>query len=237
MPIKLRNRGKESDDDKIFSNKWLPVLKEAVIDMSYLLTRGFGERSSLQIVGNRYKLNSRQRKAVFRISVSQEDVILRKNKSCIVKDLYKEVVDLDGFNILILLECALSGAYVFKCKDGTYRDICSVHGSYKRVIKTEEAIKLIGKVLKDLGVKRVNWFLDAPVSNSGRLKKRLLEIATQHSYNWNVVLENNPDYLLAKSKNIVVSSDGWILDRCDRWFNLSTLLIEEIITPVNIVEV
>lgn len=237
MIIKLRNRGKESNDDKLFSDRCLPILGEAVEDMSYLLTRGYGERSSLQIVGNRYSLNSRQRKAIFRISSSKKEIENRKSKICAKEDLQREVVDIDGFNILILLECALSGAYVFKCRDGTYRDISSVHGSYKRVIKTEEAIEFVGKTLKDLGVKKINWYLDAPVSNSGRLKQRIEEIGKANYFYWSVVLSNNPDLLLSKSKNIVISSDGWILDRCDRWYNLAKLIIEDISSSVNIVQV
>ncbi len=237
MSLHLKNRGKESNDDKIFGKKWLPILKEAVTDMSYLLTRGYSERSSLQLVGNRYKLNSRQRKAVFRMSSSEMDVFVRQNKRCLKEDLRNAEVDIDGFNVLILLECALSGAFVFKCKDGTFRDISSVHGSYKRVIKTEEAIILAGRVLNELGANCVNWFLDAPVSNSGRLKKMIENIGKENGYKWTVRLENRPDYLLADSENIVISSDGWILNRCTSWFNLSSLIIEEIVTYANIIEV
>ncbi len=237
MSLHLRNRGKESNDDKIFGKKWLPILKEAVTDMSYLLTRGYSERSSLQLVGNRYKLNSRQRKAVFRMSSSEMDVFVRQNKCCLKEDLRNAEVDIDGFNVLILLECALSGAFVFKCKDGTFRDVSSVHGSYKRVIKTEEAIILAGRVLNKLGANCVNWFLDAPVSNSGRLKKMIENIGKENGYKWTVRLENRPDYLLADSENIVISSDGWILNRCTSWFNLSALIIEEIVTYANIIEV
>lgn len=237
MSLHLRNRGKESNDDRIFGKKWLPILKEAVTDMSHLLTRGYSERSSLQLVGNRYKLNSRQRKAVFRMSSSEMDVFVRQNKCCLKEDLRNTEVDIDGFNVLILLECALSGAFVFKCKDGTFRDISSVHGSYKRVIKTEEAIILAGRVLNELGTNCVNWFLDAPVSNSGRLKKRIENIGKENGYKWTVRLENSPDYLLADSGNIVISSDGWILNRCKSWFNLSALIIEEIVTSANIIEV
>lgn len=83
----------------------------------------------------------------------------------------------------------------------------------------------------------INWILDAPVSNSGRLKKRLEEIVNENSYKWNIILTNNPDELLAKSADIVISSDGWILERCSKWFNLSALMIEERISSVNIVEI
>ena len=72
-----------------------------------------------------------------------------------------------------MLESVLSGAYVFKGRDSIYRDISSVHSTYKRVEKTEEAICLVGTVLKEMNVKKVKWYLDEPISNSGRLKTRL----------------------------------------------------------------
>lgn len=236
MSLQLKNRGKESDDNKIFSSKWLPILREAVIDMSHLLSRGYGERSSLQLVGNRYKLNSRQRKAVFRVSSSNTDVSVRQAKCFTKEQIQNRVIDIDGFNILILLESALSGAFIFKSKDGTYRDISSVHGSYRRVIKTEEAINLIGNVLFNLDILEVNWFLDAPVSNSGKLKKRLEVIGIQNNYNWNIYLVNNPDRLLVDRNNIVVSSDGWILDRCYKWFNLPSIIFSNLVTTVNVLD-
>ncbi len=57
----IRNRGKESDDDKLFGLKWLPVFKEAVDDLCFLLTRGYAENSALALIGNHYRLKKRQR--------------------------------------------------------------------------------------------------------------------------------------------------------------------------------
>ena len=127
---------------------------------------------------------------------------------------------------MILLESALSGAYLFNCLDGNYRDISSVHGSYKRVVQTEKSIELIGNILQELQVKQVLWLLDSPVSNSGRLKQMLYSIAEKNQFPWEVELVNNPDTVLAVSENIVVSSDAWILDKCKHWFNFSAYLIE-----------
>lgn len=221
-----RNRGKHPNDDKLFNKKWQKVFKEAVIDLSYLLTRGYGDKSSIQLVGNRYRLNSRQQKALMRLSADRNKIPLRLDKALSSTQLAGKNIAIDGFNLLILLENALSNAYLFKCLDGTYRDISSVHGSYKRVIKTEEAIILVGNILKSLGSKEVLWLLDAPVSNSGRLKQMLLQLAETHQFNWKVELVNNPDKELAESKAVVISSDAWILDRCIEWFNFGAYLIE-----------
>jgi len=182
----------------------------------------------LELVGNRYKLNKRQRKAVSRISSSTQAIEARKQAHVLQTALQGSTVAIDGFNLLILLESALSGAFVFKCKDGCYRDISSVHGSYKRVVKTEEAILLVGRTLQQMSVRQVNWYLDSPVSNSGRLKTLMLTLAAEHGFPWSVELVYNPDTELVKLEEIVVSSDGWILDNCAQWFNLGGLLIEEL---------
>lgn len=229
MSEKGRNRGKHPSDDKLFGKKWKPIFKEAIDDLSFLLTRGYGPKSSLQLVGNRYRLSTRQQKALSRISESESSIQLRKSKEIPHTKLANQTVAIDGFNILILLESALSGGFVFKARDGNYRDISSVHGSYKRVVKTTEAIQIIGDTLQELNIAKAHWYLDAPISNSGRLKVLLHEIATAHNYPWEVTLVNNPDRELAEQQlpeTIIVSSDGWVLDHAHQWFNLGAYIIE-----------
>jgi hypothetical protein len=75
-------------------------------------------------------------------------------------------------------------------------------------------------------VSGVRWVLDKPVSNSGRLKALLLDVAAGAGCNWQVELVFNPDGLLAKTNEIIATSDAAILDRCSRWVNLVRLLIE-----------
>ncbi len=224
---KVRNRGKQSKDDELFGPKWHNTFKEAVDDLGFLLSRGYGESSALQLVGNRYSLNVRQRKALGRMSEADTNIEARSKKALQAEQLVNQAVAIDGFNLLILLESALSGAYVFKCRDGNYRDISSVHGSYKRVVKTEEAIHIVGKSLEALQVQKVHWFFDSPVSNSGRLKVLLYEIAEAKNWPWTIDLTFNPDKDLAVSEDIVISSDGWVLDECQGWFNMGAYLFEE----------
>ncbi|WP_103068766.1 DUF434 domain-containing protein [Aquimarina sediminis] len=231
-----RNRGKVASDDRLFGDPIMQQkLKDAVQDMSYLLSRGFAEKSSLQLVGNRYLLNVRQQKALLGMSASQEHVTIRNKRTVKPENIDNKVVVIDGFNLLITIESALSGAYLFKGIDGFYRDVSGVHGTYKRVQKTEEAILLVGNILKKLGADTVLWYFDAPVSNSGRLKTRLYELAAQYQFPWEIYLVNNPDKELSKSNHIVVSSDAWILNKAKQNFNLGAYLIENIISNINIV--
>ena len=232
-----RNRGKEGSDDRLFGDpKMQKKLKEACKDMCYLLSRGFAEKSSVQLVGNRYKLNARQQKALQGMSASEQQLKRRTTHRVTKEKLQGKTAIIDGFNLLIILESALSGAYVFKGLDGCYRDVSSVHGTYKRVQKTEDALLLIGNTLNSFGISRVHWIFDKPVSNSGRLKTMLRELAEKEDFPWEIVLDNNPDKVVAESSAIAISSDSWVLDRAKEWFNLAGYLIEECLLDVNSVQ-
>ncbi len=234
MSHKERNRGQKSEDVRLFNDKTQELFFEALEDLSYLFSRGYGDKSSLQIVGNRYRLNSRQQKALLGMSASKESVKMRKAKEVAFFDMKGKTVDIDGFNLLIILESALSGAYVFKGLDGAYRDVSGVHGGYKKVSRTDEALKMIGEGLKDLGITHARWYLDAPISNSGRLKTLLRETAEKEDYPWEIILDNNPDKILNESDRVVISSDAWILEECGAWFNFNEWLIENKLKSPNI---
>jgi hypothetical protein len=127
---------------------------------------------------------------------------------------------LDGFNVLTALEAALAGGVVLVGCDGCCRDLASVHARHHEVAETAPALELLGAALVHWGVRRCRWWLDRPVSNSGRLQRRLLELAGTRGWDWTVDLVFNPDKVLAESAQIVATTDSVILDRCHRWFNL-----------------
>jgi hypothetical protein len=231
-----RNRGKHPSDDKLFAERWHPIFKEAIDDYGFLLSRGYAMNSILKIVGFRYKLNKRQQMAIIRVAAAEQNIKLRKSKELQSSHLKNNTVSIDGFNLLIILESMLSGAFIFKGRDGTYRDISSVHGTYNRVYQTETAMVLIGDTLKKLEVNSVVWYLDSPISNSGRVRTMLLAVSEKHQFNWTVELVNNPDKVLVRDCKIVVSSDGWVIDHAENWFNLGSHLIQNELENLNILE-
>ena len=134
---------------------------------------------------------------------------------------------IDGFNLVTTIEAALSGGAILKGSDGAFRDLASMHGSYKRVVETEQAILITGEVITSLQPHSCRWWFDQPVSNSGRLKKMVCELAQAHRWSWDAELVPDPDPVLKKCSNVVVSADSEILDHADRWFNLARLVIEQ----------
>jgi hypothetical protein len=216
-----KNRGKESGDEKLFApQKMRHRIKAAVEDMSHLLTRGYGARSTLLLVGNRHQLNVRQQKAVLGMSASDEQIAFRTGRSLPASELHGRDLVIDGFNALILLESLLSGAYVFKGVDGFYRDLSAVYGSYKKVQQTQRAVALIGDLHRELGIGKIVWYFDKPVSNSGKLKKLLEDFAAENGLSWEVFLTFQTDKDIVAEQKVAVSSDAWILDHAAENFNL-----------------
>ncbi|MEO1451797.1 MAG: DUF434 domain-containing protein, partial [Bacteroidota bacterium] len=198
---------------------------------SWLLSRGYSEKSGLKLVGDRYRLNMRQRKALLRASCPDEARTGRAAKCVNRQALQDEALAIDGYNLLITIESALGGGMIFHCRDGCYRDIASVHGTYRKVEETLPALTMIGVTLQKLAVSAVTWYLDRPVSNSGRLKGIMYELSNQYDFGWQIELVNNPDRTLAETKDsIVVSSDGWVLDHSDKWYNLHRSIVDTIPT-------
>ena len=219
MPQRQRHRGPHPEDARLFAPKWHAVLRAAVADLSYLLSRDYAAQGALKMVGDHYQLHARQRQALLRTACS--DASLRRRGACRAptETLRGAVVDIDGYNLLITIESALGGGVLLRGRDGCVRDLASMHGSYRKVEETVAAIGVIGEGLSALGVARACWRLDAPVSNSGRLKALLRHEADAKGWCWEVELANGVDKLLSESKDIVITSDGWILDRAARWAN------------------
>ncbi len=221
-----RNRGKNTGDDELFGReKQLDKLRSAVQDMRYLLSRNYPERAASELVGNHYRLKTRQIQAVRGAAASESQTGSRASKELQYRNLENKIIHLDGFNVLILLESLLSGAYIFEGTDGCFRDLSGVHGTYKRVMQTQTSIELVADFFRKSGAAELVWIFDKPVSNSGRIKQMVLDYAVENHLNWSGALEFNPDKFLAEHAEIVVSSDAWILDHCKNWFNLIGFLI------------
>ncbi|MFP3833539.1 DUF434 domain-containing protein [Chryseobacterium sp. SIMBA_028] len=232
-----RNRGKNTGDDNLFgSEKQISKLKLAVEDMQYLLTKGYAEKASSELVGNRYRLKTRQIQVLRGASASDIQIQNRQLKQLSASDLKDKTIYLDGFNVLILLESLLSEAYIFEGVDGCFRDLSGVHGTYKRVNQTLKAVELVAGFFQKNQVQKLVWVFDQPVSNSGRIKQIILDFAMENKLSWEAELQYNPDKFLAESSEIIISSDAWILDHCKEWFNLIEYLIEEEKLAVNLIK-
>jgi hypothetical protein len=227
MPDKREHRGPHPDDVKLFAADKIADLRTALADYSLLLTKGYADTSALKLVGDRFALTQRQRVAVMRSSCRDEQLKLRKEKEVQITEIANQPAAIDGYNILITVEAAMSGGALFKGRDGCLRDIASIHGTYRRVDETIPAFQLIGDFLQQASVSQILWLLDSPVSNSGRLKTLMAELCEKNGWGWDIQLVQSPDKRLIETDSVVVSSDGLVLDGCRRWVNLAGAIIEK----------
>jgi hypothetical protein len=141
-------------------------------------------------------------------------------------------VDIDAFNVLITLEAALGGAYLFVGRDTAYRDVNPLKGTYRVVRQTDPAISLLADTLQALAPKNAVWHLDQSVSNVGRVKAKLEDGADS----WTVVVRDHVDDVLCESENLVVTSDSAVLDACGSWLPLEALVHAQHIPDANLVD-
>ncbi len=201
MPDSRRHRGPHPVDEVLFAEGELETLRQAAGDLAWLLGRGYSDKAALKLVGDRFQLHSRQRVAVVRAAVPAELAASRAASRTPPAGLDLVV---DGFNLLVTMEAALSGGVLIRCADGLVRDIASMHGNYRKVAETEAALDRLVDAFA--GAASVTWYLDRPVSNSGRVAALLRDRGQE------VVLSDHVDSDLRDSGSAIASADGPLLD-------------------------
>lgn len=236
MARQQAHRGAAPKDNQLFGPRQLPALRAAVHDLCWLLDRGYAAHSATELVGNRHNLTSRQRQALSRCACPAAAAQLRRQRQLDPAGLRGRELWLDGYNVLTVLESALAGGVVLLGRDGCCRDIAGIHRRYRKVNETLPALRLIGETAATWGVTCCRWWLDKPVSNSGRLKTLIHETATAAGWNMTVELVFSPDHVLWETDQIIATSDGVVLDRCRLWVNLARHIIAERIPRARLVD-
>ncbi len=224
----MSRRGYVPEDEKQFTGKQLELLQKAANEVQFLLDRGYDVKPVTTFVGNHYLFSERQRLALARSVSARESIQKRVNKELLQTERGRlpEAVHIDGFNTVITLEVALSGSPVFYCRDGALRDLAGLRGTYRIIDKTQTAIELLLGQLELLRISEAVFYLDAPVSNSGRLSGLIRQCAKGYSISVQTQIIPDVDRVLEQMKG-VISGDAIILNGCKSWLNVMPLIIGE----------
>ncbi len=236
MPDTRSHRGPHPEDALLFTAATAVVLRVATDDLCWLLSRGYASSGAIKLVGDRYQLAARQRVAVTRVSCSENDRAGQRTRQTGPETLAGRPLLVNGYNVLTTVEAALAGGVILAARDRTYRDVASMHGSFRRVEETRPALELIGRAAADLDISQCVWYLDRPVSNSGRLRTLMVELAAAARWRWTVELVNDPDRILAAADETVATADSIVLDRCKSWFNLAREVITRHVPRTRVLE-
>ena len=182
------------------------LIGEAVRDFRYLLDRGYSQKSSLNLVVDKYQLRRREKWVLLRGVYPKEVSERRKNK--IVGLSKAKRLGVDGYNVLITVEAAIGGDTLIKSDDGIVRDVRGVFGKYRINKMTEKVLIMI---LKKLRGKTFSIYYDSQVSKSGELAKLTRRLMNEIGVKGEVCLSKKVDFELKKF-NTVATSDGPVID-------------------------
>lgn len=219
-------RGYVPEDDRNFSPEALEILRTAAKHITYLINEGYDLKQASVFVGNHFLLSERQRLALVRSLAPRSLVEERLSKRKSLPDLAGQTVWIDGFNEIITLEVLFSHSLLFRCADSAIRDLAALRGTYRLIPETDQAVEQMLRVLRDHGVSSAVILLDEPVSNSGRLKTRIAEIAETMRVPVDIRILRDVDRTLY-DRDFVISSDSVVLDHCRSWVNLTEVCAEE----------
>ena len=219
MPHRQQHRGAHPEDRRLFAKERVETLALALEEAEYLLERGYADSSVIDVVGRRHALEARQRLALSRMMCSTSARRARAERQLALEAASDRVLEIDGFNLVIGLEVAISGGPLLRGADGAFRDLAGLRGSYHPVIETDRALELLGELLTPVAPRLVHVLLDRPVSNSGRLRAKIEEHAAGWSFPVEVELVADPDRDLI-GRELVVSGDSLVLDGVVSWVNL-----------------
>ena len=217
-------RGYVPEDDANFSVAALEVMRAASRHIMYLINEGYDLKQASTFVGNHYTLSERQRLAIARSIATTRQLDMRKAKQ--LTSLAGDEVWIDGFNTIITLEVMLNESILFSCMDGTVRDLASLHGTYRVISETGEAVRILLSALETQQVKTVHILLDKPVSNSGRLKTLIAEVGEGCPFELDIQILDAVDKVLWEKEN-VITTDSIILDHCRSWMNLTADIVKK----------
>ncbi|MEY8494385.1 DUF434 domain-containing protein [Lachnospiraceae bacterium 29-91] len=225
----MSRRGYVPEDEMQFSGKQLELLQKAADEVQFLLDRGYDIKPVTAFVGNHYMFSERQRLALARSLSAKEYVQTRSSKELLQngKGLIPKMVHIDGFNTIITLEVALSGSPIFYCRDGVLRDLAGLRGTYRIIDKSQEAVELLLRQLESLNISNAVFYLDAPVSNSGKLSELIRQRAKGNNISVETQVIPDVDRVLEQMEG-VISGDAIILNRCKSWLNVISLIVGKI---------
>jgi hypothetical protein len=198
---------------------------EACATYRLLREKGYPEKATLNLVGNRHGLSRIQRNCLFRGVVPAAIAASRKEKIVSPDAAYGHALALDWYNVLITVESYLQGHVLYSADDGVVRDASETHGSYRTGPFTPRAIDEIIAVIARLQPARVDAFLDEPIAFSGLMAEDARSRLAALSCPVDVALARSADSPLKAAAGIVATSDSALLDTCPRVLDLAAAVL------------
>lgn len=189
-------------------------LISACRDYFYLMDRGFPEKGTLKLIGDRYRLSGDERTVLYRGISSRERSHLRR--MMIVQEAAGRRLMVDGYNVLFTLLNYRLGRVMFVSTDNILRDAGAFHGRIRNESLFGECMELMLGFMPQLAPASVHVYLDSPVSHSEKHADAIRALMGKYEFkgecqvvksaDW--VLKNNHDGIISTSDTVVIEKSG-----------------------------
>jgi len=202
-------------------------LQNAAEDFRYLLNRTYSRKAALELVGNRYQLTADERHLLHRGVFSDEDSGWRGAKKVPFIQIRNRDLAIDGYNVIITIESALSGRPIVLGDDGFIRDISGLSGDFKKSKTTDEALQLIFNGLRKTTPHHTLFLFDAPISKSGALAQEVRDQMKREGLPGDAQAIKVPEKILIGFPGVVATSDTAIIDRSEKAVDLAAAILRK----------
>jgi hypothetical protein len=186
--------------------------KAALTDYLFLRNRGYPERPSLKLVGDRCRLTGIQRIVLFRGVTSEAKARQRKAKTAAAADLDGKELYLDGYNVLFTIMNYMLGKAVFIGNDGILRD-AGDYGEIENGRIFYKAIEVLMDFVRACAAASLLIYLDRSVPGSSPHRDVLQGIMRRLNIRGEVYLVQSADNeLKRKTGGLIATSDSEIID-------------------------
>lgn len=215
---------------KILSEKF----SIAALDYLYLLNRNYPQKALIKLIGDRYQLSGTERSMLYRGICSTLQTTSRSKRLIEPKALKSQWISIDAYNVLISIGSYLNGNMVFISSDHLLRDASEIHGKAFRTGLLQRALNLTFSYLTHCEPSGLNFFIDSPVSHSGKLCVQINQLIAESNLQGSAQTHPSPDYLLKNLHNgIIATSDSTIIDNSSLpVFDLARYVLEYHFEPV-----
>jgi hypothetical protein len=211
-------------------------IRGAVLDLRYLLDRGYPLDSAVNFVANHYSLRLDERHLLARCVFSKREAAENRAKAVNTGGVRGRSLGIDGYNVLITLESILSGKRVVLCDDGFVRDLSAVFGKYRTSKETGRAIRELLEIVTEAEPRGVAVLFDKQVSRSGELAGEVRRDLMELGLKGDSRAVGGVDFRL-RGFDVVASSDRAVIRRAKAiWDIPAELLLRRKANALNLAE-
>jgi hypothetical protein len=204
----------------------------ATKDYFYFVEKDYPQKATIKLIGDRYRLNGLERSVLLRGIIKKNIANERKKKILKESEIIDQMLLIDCYNVLITISSYLNGNFFYISNDGFLRDSTESHGKIKNNEMISRSLNLMFKYFIEKKIKRVEIYLDSPVSYSKELSKKIYQLFKEYKIIGECFLVKSADYHLIHNNNGICStSDSIIIDKKNNIFDLAFYILKHFFKP------